>query len=199
LPFKLQSQGTKKIITFLLLLLKNIKQNNKVILVDEIENSIHPLLLKHFIKKLLEMNNNFQIIFTTHYDPLLEWDDIPRIKIIGDGLTEYYYFKHLKKLKYQRANIELKRSYFGSKDIMTKIKEIKSDLKGVYSIIIIVFDIENDENKKKIFEERIKLLKNIEVLGLYSNPSIEYWFLLHYTDENRSFNAEELKKYLKPI
>jgi hypothetical protein len=31
---------------------------------------------------------------------------IPRIKIIGDGLTEYYYFKHLKKLKYQRANKE---------------------------------------------------------------------------------------------
>jgi len=124
---------------------------------------------------------------------------IPRIKIIGDGLTEYYYFKHLKKLKYQKTNIELKRSDFGSKDIMTKIRKIRSDLKGVYSIIIIVFDIENDENKKKIFEERIKLLKNIEVLGLYSNPSIEYWFLLHYTDENRSFNAEELKKYLKPI
>jgi hypothetical protein len=122
---------------------------------------------------------------------------IPRIKIIGDGLTEYYYFKHLKELKYKRANIELKRSDFGSKDIMTKIRKIRSDLKGVYSIIIIVFDIENDENKKKIFEERIKLLKNIEVLGLYSNPSIEYWFLLHYTDENRSFNAEELKKYLK--
>jgi len=122
---------------------------------------------------------------------------IPRIKIIGDGLTEYYYFKHLKELKYQKTNIELKRSDFGSKDIMTKIRKIRSDLKGVYSIIIIVFDIENDENKKKIFEERIKLLKNIEVLGLYSNPSIEYWFLLHYTDENRSFNAEELKKYLK--
>jgi len=122
---------------------------------------------------------------------------IPRIKIIGDGLTEYYYFKHLKELKYQKTNIELKRSDFGSKDIMTKIRKIRSDLKGVYSIIIIVFDIENDENKKKLFEEKIKLLKKIEVLGLYSNPSIEYWFLLHYTDENRSFNAEELKKYIK--
>jgi hypothetical protein len=31
---------------------------------------------------------------------------IPRIKIIGDGLTEYYYFKHIKKLKYQRVNKE---------------------------------------------------------------------------------------------
>jgi hypothetical protein len=84
-----------------------------------------------------------------------------------------------------------------SQNIDKKIRKIRSQLRGVYSIIIIVFDIENDENKKKLFEERIKLLKKIEVLGLYSNPSIEYWFLLHYTDENRSFNAEEVKKYLK--
>jgi len=123
---------------------------------------------------------------------------IPRIKIIGDGLTEYYYFKHLKKLKYQRANIELNRSDFDkSQNIDKKIRTIKSQLKGIYSIIIIVFDIENDENRKKIFEEKVKKLKNIEVLGLYSNPSIEYWFLLHYRNENRSFNVEELKKYLK--
>jgi AAA15 family ATPase/GTPase len=96
LPLKLQSQGTKKIITFLSLLLKNIKQNNKVILIDEIENSIHPLLLKHFIKKLLEMNNNFQIIFTTHYDPILEWDEIIRKDFVWftskreDGTSELY-------------------------------------------------------------------------------------------------------------
>jgi len=96
LPFELQSQGTGKIIIFLSLLLKNIKQNNKVILIDEIENSIHPLLLKHFIKKLLEMNNNFQIIFTTHYDSLLEWDDIIRKDFVWftskkeDGSSELY-------------------------------------------------------------------------------------------------------------
>ena len=107
LPFELQSQGTKKIIFFLSLLLKNIKQNNKIILIDEIENSIHPLLLKHFIKKLLEMNNNFQIIFTTHYDSLLEWDEIIRKDFVWftskreDGSSELYpltYFKGLNRI-----------------------------------------------------------------------------------------------------
>ena len=123
---------------------------------------------------------------------------IPRIKIIGDGLTEYYYFKHLKKLKYQRANIELNKSDFDkSQNIDKKIRKIKLQFKDIYSIIIIVFDIENDENKKKLFKEKIKLLKKIEVLGLYSNPSIEYWFLLHYEDTNKSFDANNLKSYIK--
>jgi len=55
---------------------------------------------------------------------------IPRIKIIGDGLTEYYYFKHLKKLKYQRANIELNKSDFDkSQNIDKKIRKIRSQLK----------------------------------------------------------------------
>jgi hypothetical protein len=30
-----------------------------------------------------------------------------------------------------------------------------------------------------------------------SNPSIEYWFLLHFEDTNKVFIASELKKYLK--
>lgn len=97
IPVSLQSEGTKKIIYFYGLISSLIKnQTSLIILVDEIENSIHPLLLKHFIKKILDTNNNIQIIFTTHYDPLLEWDDIIRKDFVwftskrGDGSTELY-------------------------------------------------------------------------------------------------------------
>ena len=104
LPFELQSHGTKKIIFFLSLLISYIKENNKIILIDEIENSIHPLLLKYFIKKILEMDNNFQLIFTTHYDPMLEWDDIIRKDFIWftskreDGSSEIYALTDFKSL-----------------------------------------------------------------------------------------------------
>jgi AAA15 family ATPase/GTPase len=64
LPFEYESEETKKMIFLLGLVNQLVKfQEENLILTDEIENSIHPLLLKHFIKKLLEMNNNFQIIF----------------------------------------------------------------------------------------------------------------------------------------
>jgi AAA15 family ATPase/GTPase len=97
LPFEYESEGTKKMIFLLGLINQLVKfQEENLILIDEIENSIHPLLLKHFIKKLLEMNNNFQVIFTTHYDPLLEWDDIIRKDFVWftskreDGSSELY-------------------------------------------------------------------------------------------------------------
>jgi len=119
----------------------------------------------------------------------------PNIIIIGDGLTEFYYFKHLKKLKHRRLSITLDKSYFDkSQNIYKRIRKIKS---GIFSVIIAVFDIENDENKIKLFEEKLKSFKKVDVIKLYSNPSIEYWFLLHYEDTNRHFNAYELKSYIR--
>ncbi len=97
LPIEIQSKGTKQIITFCSLIFNLMKyRSNAVVLIDEIENSIHPLLLKHFIKRILDTNSKIQIIFTTHYDPLLEWDEIIRKDFIWftskkeDGSTELY-------------------------------------------------------------------------------------------------------------
>ncbi len=97
LPLELQSDGTKKIVSLFSVILTLCEyEKTKIILMDEIENSIHPLLLKHFIKKILNTDNNIQIIFTTHYDPLLEWEDIIRKDFIWftskreDGSTELY-------------------------------------------------------------------------------------------------------------
>lgn len=97
IPLSLQSEGTKKAIYFYTILLNMIKnQSSGVISVDEIENSIHPLLLKQFIKKILQTNSKIQLVLTTHYDPLLEWDEIIRKDFIWftskkeDGSTELY-------------------------------------------------------------------------------------------------------------
>ena len=47
------------------------EQNNKLLPIDEIETSMHPLLLKYMIKSFLKTQSRSQLLLTTHYDPLL--------------------------------------------------------------------------------------------------------------------------------
>lgn len=128
LPLSLQSEGTQKIIYFcgfIFSLIKN--ENNPVVLVDELENSIHPLLLKHFIKKIIETDSKIQIISTIHYDPLLEWDEIIRKDFIWftsrreNGSTELYPLTDFKGLN-RISN--LKKAYiYGNFGAVPEIKE----------------------------------------------------------------------------
>ena len=46
------------------------EQNNKLLPIDEIETSMHPLLLKYMIQSYLKVPSRSQLIMTTHYDPL---------------------------------------------------------------------------------------------------------------------------------
>jgi AAA15 family ATPase/GTPase len=46
------------------------EQNNKLLPIDEIESSMHPLLLKYMIQSYLNVPSRSQLIMTTHYDPL---------------------------------------------------------------------------------------------------------------------------------
>lgn len=46
------------------------EQNNKLLPIDEIETSMHPLLLKYMIQSFLKMPSRSQLLLTTHYDPL---------------------------------------------------------------------------------------------------------------------------------
>lgn len=66
-----ESDGTRRIIDLLpILLTKNI--NDKVWIIDEIDNSLHPNLCYEFVKSLMtDRNGNSQIIFTTHQPNLL--------------------------------------------------------------------------------------------------------------------------------
>lgn len=46
------------------------EHNNKLLPIDEIETSMHPLLLKHMIQSYLKVPSRSQLLMTTHYDPL---------------------------------------------------------------------------------------------------------------------------------
>ena len=52
------------------------QQKNAVLAIDEIENSLHPQLLKFILLNYLRTKSRSQLLVTTHYDPLL--NDISR-------------------------------------------------------------------------------------------------------------------------
>lgn len=72
MPLMSESDGTRRMIEYMPLLYSIIK-GEKVYVVDEMERSIHPILIKNFMSKLSEIDNaKGQLIFTTHESALLD-------------------------------------------------------------------------------------------------------------------------------
>ena len=96
LPKNSQSEGTLRAMGIETALYEA-KRNNKLLPIDEIETSMHPLLLKYMIQSFLKTQSRSQLLLTTHYDPLLAAvDDYLRkdsfwlIEKRDDGHSELY-------------------------------------------------------------------------------------------------------------
>ena len=124
------------------------------------------------------------------------------ITIIGEGITEKYYFTHLRSL--YNFHYTLK-SYFFE---VTSLKEMDKKISKVIEccgIAVCVFDADvserNDAEKKKLEQLHRKYGKKESVVFCESLPSIEYWFLLHYCNTNKYFKdskavEHELVKFI---
>lgn len=77
LPYAEESEGTQRYFQ-LSGLLDQILGKSSVVLIDELESSLHPELLKHFILLFLVNVKDSQLIATTHYRELLMERDIFR-------------------------------------------------------------------------------------------------------------------------
>ena len=72
LPLFMESDGTRRIIDYLPILYSMLT-NERVYIIDEIERSLHPILIKELIQKISGMQNvRGQLIFTTHESNLLD-------------------------------------------------------------------------------------------------------------------------------
>lgn len=70
LPKHLESSGTIR--TFgIETAIYYAQQNNAVLAIDEVENSLHPQLLRFILLDFLRKQSRSQLLITTHYDPLL--------------------------------------------------------------------------------------------------------------------------------
>lgn len=74
LPKSNQSDGTKRSLGVETAIYVAV-QKNKMLPIDEIESSMHPLLLRFMIKNFLKNLSRSQLLLTTHYDPLLSAAD----------------------------------------------------------------------------------------------------------------------------
>ena len=72
MPLRDESDGTRRLIEYMPLLYAII-QKDMVYMVDEIERSIHPIMIKDIVRKLSESETaKGQLIFTTHESGLLD-------------------------------------------------------------------------------------------------------------------------------
>ncbi len=72
-----QSSGTLRLLTLIPAFYYAI-YNKKTIVIDEIDNSIHPILIKGIVKFFGDSDSNGQLIFTTHETALLNQQELLR-------------------------------------------------------------------------------------------------------------------------
>ncbi len=120
LPESLESAGTLRYFG-LSGVLSEIIDRTGVLFIDELDSSLHPDLLNHFINTFMLNTKRSQLIFTSHYHPLLEETDELRKDVVWftekleDGSTELYSLKDIKirsALNYYKA---YKTGKFGAK------------------------------------------------------------------------------------
>lgn len=126
------------------------------------------------------------------------------IVIVGEGITEYFYFKHLKIFCPTFKHYHLSPRYFLNNSGYKRLgKDIKDALDkfGNNARIIVVFDLdvaENDNGAKKNLNRLLSTYSKREnICFCPSLPSIEYWFLLHFEDNHSIMTALQVESKLK--
>ena len=127
-----ESEGTKKLFVILLSIL-DIVRNNKTLLIDEIDTSLHSNLVE-FIINLFHASEKAQLIFTTHNTNLLNLRKIRKDQVffvnkLQDGFSDLYSLFDYKDF---RENMDAEKGYLqGRFDAISFIDETKSSLKTI--------------------------------------------------------------------
>jgi uncharacterized protein len=80
LDFKEESDGTRFFFS-LLGPLDDVIQNDRILLVDELDRSLHPLLVRKIVRAFAQGNSKSQLIFTTHDATLLDAEVLRRDQV----------------------------------------------------------------------------------------------------------------------
>ena len=110
--------------------------------------------------------------------------------VLGDGITEQYYLKHLKELNGYKY--VLRPSLFTGITIESAENLIDEYVSGGCTQIIYITDYDTivSQRKKEKFEKIKRKYKNQEqVIICESMPGIEFWFLLHFLKTSREFRT----------
>lgn len=114
--FAEESDGTRRLVDFIPLFF-DMMNKNKTYIIDEIERSIHPLLIKELIRKFGDnANTKGQLIFTTHESNLLDQsifrqDEIWFAEKDQEGSTDLYSLSDFKEHK----TIDIQKGYLSGR------------------------------------------------------------------------------------
>lgn len=125
-----ESQGTQALF-FMMLTIMNVIKENKVLLIDEIDTSLHNKLVEYIIG-LFHQSEAAQLIYTTHNTYLLDTNKIRKDQVYfvnkrKDGSSELYSLFDFKDF---RENMDLEKAYMqGRFDAIPYIDESAESLK----------------------------------------------------------------------
>lgn len=126
----------------------------------------------------------------------------PRITVIGEGLTERWYFTHLRSIMGFRYDCKPRFFTHQSYGEMRKLTDWVLQNGGI-AVCICDADITrtNDDESKHLKEMKEAYADNDRVCICDSMPSIEFWFLIHYLNTSRYFNnssavIQELRRFV---
>lgn len=122
-----------------------------------------------------------------------------RVAVLGEGRTEQFYLKHLKTIK--GYNYAIRPLLFDSISLKDATEIIDQLLHEGFGLIVFFMDFDTIVNQQRMREFNAfkkRYAKHKEVLICESMPSIEYWFLLHFTKTTREFeNSDQVEASLK--
>lgn len=127
-----ESAGTQALFAFMLTILDVIK-NNKILLVDEIEMSLHTKIVEYIIE-LFNASESAQLIYSTHNTNLLNLDKLRKDQIYfvnkkDDGATDLYSLFDYKDF---RDTMDVEKAYLqGRFDAIPYINDSLENLKSL--------------------------------------------------------------------
>lgn len=130
--FTEESEGTRILFNMMLTIL-DIIRGNKILLIDEIETSLHTKLVEYIIR-LFHNSSSAQLIYTTHNTYLLNTDKLRKDQIYfvnkrTDGSSDLYSLFDYKDFK---DNMDLEKAYLqGHFDAIPYIDDSSDDLNRI--------------------------------------------------------------------
>jgi len=127
-----ESNGTIKLFLMMLTILDVVK-NNKILLIDEIEDSLHPKIVEYIIQ-IFNASENAQLIFSTHNTNLLDLnkfrkDQIWFVNKKEDGGSDLYSLYDYSDF---RDNMDLEKAYLqGRFDSIPIVDDSKEKLQSI--------------------------------------------------------------------
>lgn len=124
------------------------------------------------------------------------FNEIPRILILTEGLTEKIYFEKMKSILGVRTLDVEKSLYTHSVGIIQEaIEKAKAQerIGNEYNYIFCIFDLDTVKNKAYLEMIAKYKAKDTQIIPIYSFPCIEIWFILHYEICTKPFDSRGKK------